>query len=145
MSAAHEPLILQVSDFVALLNQTLEYAYPNVTIVGELANFRVSKNRWVYFDLKDEYASVKCFGTVYMLPGPLVDGLMVQVRGAPRLHPQYGFSLNMQAIKPAGEGSLKRAKLVLEAQLKDEGLFAPERKRAIPYPATFIGRITSIE
>jgi exodeoxyribonuclease VII large subunit len=45
---------LSVSDFVALLNQTLETAYPYVTISGELANFRVSKNRWVYFDLKDE-------------------------------------------------------------------------------------------
>src|SRR5579859_7994567 len=91
-------LVLEVSDFVGLLNQTLEFAYPNVTIVGELANFRVSKNRWVYFDLKDELASVKFFGTVYMLPGPLEDGLMVQVRGMPRLHPLYGFSVNIQSI-----------------------------------------------
>jgi exonuclease VII large subunit len=37
-----------VSDFVAVLNQTLEFAYPYVEVQGELSNFRVSKNRWVY-------------------------------------------------------------------------------------------------
>jgi exonuclease VII large subunit len=48
-----EPLIFGVSDFVAVLNQTLELAYPFVTIEGELSGFRVARNRWVYFDLKD--------------------------------------------------------------------------------------------
>ena len=67
-------LILSVSDFVAVFNQTIEYAYPSVTIVGELTNFRISKNKWVYFDLKDDYSSLKFFGTVYQLPGPLEDG-----------------------------------------------------------------------
>jgi exonuclease VII large subunit len=62
---------LSVSEFVALLNQTLEFAYPNVIIIGELANFRISKNRWVYFDLKDDDAIVRFFGTVYVLPGHL--------------------------------------------------------------------------
>ena len=71
-------LQLSVSEFVALLNQTLEYAYPDLTISGELANFRVSKNRWVYFDLKDELASVKFFGTVYQLPGPLENGMLLK-------------------------------------------------------------------
>src|SRR5688572_30217030 len=92
-----------VGEFVSLLNQTLEYAYPNVTITGELANFKVSKNRWVYFDLKDGEASVRFFGTVYNLPGPLEDGIMLAVRGQPRLHPQYGFSVSVQHMQPAGE------------------------------------------
>jgi len=37
-----------VSDFVAVLNQTLDGAYPYVEVQGELSNFRVSKNKWVY-------------------------------------------------------------------------------------------------
>lgn len=137
--------VLAVSDFVAVFNQTLELAYPSVIIVGELSNFRVSKNRWVYFDLKDELASVKFFGTVYHLPGPLEDGLMVQVNGSPRLHPQFGFSVNIQSIQPVGEGSLKRAAALLEAKLKAEGLFDAERKRPLPYPPQKIGLITSGE
>jgi len=138
-----EVLVLSVSEFVDLLNQTLEFAYPRVTIVGELSNFRVSKNRWVYFELKDEQASIKCFGTVYMLPGPLEDGLLVQISGAPRLHPAYGFSINLQTIQPVGEGSLKRAASLLETKLRAEGLFADERKRLLPYPPQRIGLITS--
>lgn len=138
-------IVLSVSDFVGLLNQALEHAYPNVVIVGELANFRVSKNRWVYFDLKDDYSSVKFFGTVYQLPGPLEDGLMLQVRGNPRLHQLYGFSVTVQSIQPVGEGSLKKAAALLEAKLRTEGLFDESRKRALPYPPRRIGLITSGE
>ncbi|MEK7153720.1 MAG: exodeoxyribonuclease VII large subunit [Patescibacteria group bacterium] len=134
-----------VSEFVAVLNQTLEYAYPAVTITGELANFRVSKNRWVYFDLKDEEAKVRFFGTVYQLPGPLENGMMIAVRGMPRLHPQYGFSVTAQTIRPIGEGSIKKAAALLEAKLTAEGLFDAERKRPLPYPPLHIGLITSSE
>lgn len=137
--------VWSVSDFVAVLNQTLEFAYPSVVVQGELANFRVSKNRWVYFDLKDELASVRFFGTVYNLPGPLEDGLMLEVRAVPRLHPLYGFSMNIQSIRPVGEGSIRQAAALLEVKLEKEGLFAPERKRVLPYPPQHIGLITSKE
>lgn len=140
-----QQLTLSVSDFVGLLNQTLEVAYPHVCIVGELANFRVSKNRWVYFDLKDELASLRFFGSVYQLPGPLEDGLVLQVRGNPRLHPQYGFSVSVVSIQPVGEGSLRRAAALLEAKLRAEGLFESSRKRPLPYPSRRVGLITSAE
>ena len=138
-------LVFSVSDFVAVLNQTLEYAYPTVTIVGELSNFRISKNKWVYFDLKDEYSSVKFFGTIYQLSGPLEDGLTMQVRGVPRLHPLYGFSVTAQSMQPVGEGSIKKAASLLQEKLAKEGLFDPSRKRAIPYPPKSVGLIASSE
>jgi exodeoxyribonuclease VII large subunit len=138
-----EPVELSVSDFVGLLNQTLEYAYSGVVIVGELANLRISKNRWLYFDLKDEFSTVKFFGTVYMLPGPLEDGMLLKVRGLPRLHNLYGFSVNVQTIQPAGEGSIKKAAQLLQAKLTADGLFDSARKRALPYPPRRIGLITS--
>ncbi len=138
-------LTCTVSEFVALLNQTLEYAYPITVVTGELANFKVSKNRWVYFDLKDETASVRFFGTVYHLPGPLENGMMLSVRGVPRLHPQYGFSVSVQSIRPVGEGSIKKAAALLEATLRAEGLFDEDRKRPLPYPPARIGLITSGE
>ena len=105
MDAIGGDIAVSVSEFVSLLNGTLEYAFPSVIVTGELANFRVSKNRWVYFDLKDEQASVKFFGTVYQMPGPLEDGMLVAVQGVPRLHPLYGFSVTVQQVRPAGEGS----------------------------------------
>jgi exodeoxyribonuclease VII large subunit len=134
---------LGVSDFVALLNQTMEYAYPSVIITGELANLRVSKNRWVYFDLKDDNASVKFFGTIYQLPGPLEDGMLLKVRGTPKLHQLYGFSVTVMNIQPAGEGTIKRAAELLQAKLNAEGLFDLTRKRSLPYPPQRIGLIAS--
>lgn len=132
-----------VSEFVALMNQTLEFALPDIIIQGELANFRVSKNRWVYFDLKDERATVRFFGTVYQLPGPLEDGMLLKVRGQPRLHPQYNFSVNVLSIQPAGEGTIRRAAELLLKKLQAEGLFDEARKRPLPYPPQRIGLITS--
>ena len=134
-----------VSDFVASINQTFEYAYSSVVIVGELSNLRVSKGKWVYFDLKDAGASVKFFGTVYMMPGPLEDGMIVQVTGTPKMHPAYGFSVTAQSITPIGEGSIKKAAALLKAKLTNEGLFALERKRPLLYPPARIGLIASGE
>ncbi len=136
-------LVLSVSDFVAVFNQTIDYAYPSVIISGELANLRVSKNRWLYFDLKDEISTLKFFGNVQQLPGPLEDGMMLKVRGQPRLHHLYGFSVNILAIQPAGEGTIRRAAQLLQAKLKAEGLFDEARKRALPYPPARIGLIAS--
>lgn len=138
-----QEVVLGVSDFVAVLNQTLDYAYPEVTIMGELANLRVSRGRWIYFDLKDEVSCVKFFGSVRQLPGPLEDGMVLRVRGAPRLHHQYGFSVNVLSIRPAGEGTIRRAAQLLQAKLTKEGLFDPARKRALPYPPARIGLVTS--
>jgi exodeoxyribonuclease VII large subunit len=139
-----EPAVeLSVSQFVDLLNQTLEFAFNGVVVVGELANLRVSKNRWVYFDLKDEGATVKFFGMVYQLPGPLEDGMVLRVRGLPKLHNLYGFSVNVVNIQLAGEGTIKRGAELLKAKLLAEGLFDDSRKRRLPYPPSRIGLVAS--
>lgn len=137
--------VFSVSDFVAVFNQTLEAVYPSVTIVGELSNFKISKNKWVYFDLKDEYSSIRFFGTIYALPGPLEDGMILEVVGQPRLHASFGFSVNVRTVRPVGEGSIKKAAQLLEAKLEAEGLFAVERKRPIPYPPKRIALVTSLQ
>ncbi len=137
--------VLSPSDFVAFLNQTLEYAYPNVVIEGELSGLRISKNSWVYFSLKDENSSVDFFGSVLRLPGPLEDGMMLRVSGQPRLHPRYGFSVNFSAINPVGKGSLKKAADLLRVKLEGEGLFSPDRKRLLPEAPTRVGLITAAD
>lgn len=135
--------LLYPSEFVAVVNQTLEYAYPVVAIDGELSNLKISKNRWLYFDLKDDQAKVSFFGTVYNLPGPLEEGMILRVVAQPRLSPLYGFSLNILNIALSGEGSIKKAHDLLKVKLTNEGLFAQERKRSLPSAPTTIGLITS--
>lgn len=137
-----EPIV-GVSEAVAFLNQTLEAVYPTMTVIGELANFKVAKNRWIYADLKDDNAKLRCFGTIYQLPGPLVDGMMIEIVAEPRLHPQFGFNLNIKSMRPVGEGSIKKAANLLQEKLEKEGLFAPERKRLVPYGPVKVGLIAS--
>lgn len=137
-------LEFSVSDALSLINQTLEFAYPSLTIIGELSNYRISKDKWLYFDLKDEGGIIKFFGTVYNLPGPLENGIILKVRATPRLHPQYGFSFTVQKIVPAGEGSLKKAQDLLKAKLTREGLLDPTRKRLLPYPPETVALVTSL-
>ncbi|MDQ3123339.1 MAG: exodeoxyribonuclease VII large subunit [bacterium] len=136
---------LTPSEFVALTNQALEHAFPLVEIEGEVLNFKISKNRWVYFDIADESSKLRCFGTVYMLPAPVEDGMMLRVVATPRLHPQFGFSLNLQSLQFSGEGTIKKASDLLMARLEKEGLFAVDRKRQLPYPPERIALVTSGE
>ncbi len=145
MSAETTPteVIFGVSDFVAALNQTLDYAYGRVCIKGEIANFRISKNRWVYFSLKDESSSVAFFGSIYQMSMPLGDGMLVRVWGMPRLHNLYGFSVSFQQVQPIGQGSIKKSMLLLKAKLEAEGLFDVSRKRQLPWAPKRIALITS--
>lgn len=123
---------LTVSDFIALTNQTLEYAYPSVEIEGEVASFKVNQEKYVFFDLKDAGGSVGCFMTVWQLRVPIEDGMKVIVTATPKLTQWGKFSLTVRAIRPSGEGSLKKSFELLRAKLDKEGLFAPERKRLLP-------------
>lgn len=140
-----ENIPIGVSDAVGLINQTLDNVYPQMTVVGELINLRLAKGKWVYFDIRDEYSKLHCFGTTYVLPGPLEDGMMVEVVVVPRLHPQFGFSANLSSVRPVGEGSLLKAASLLQKKLEAEGLFALERKRTITKIPTKIALITSDE
>lgn len=132
-----------VTDFISLVNQIYELAYPTINIVGELANFRVSRNKWIYFDLKDEFSTLKFFGSVYMLKSPLEDGMMLKVRSYPRMHNNYGFSMQVQNIEPVGEGSLKKAAELLQIKLTKLGIFDMDKKRLLPHPPDRIALITS--
>lgn len=139
------PPVFIVSDFVAAFNQSLDVIYPEVLIQGELSNFRVSKGVWVYFDLQDEIASVKFFGNVRILPGPLEDGMLLEVAGRPYLHPKFGFSVQITGVRAIGKGSINRAYQMLNNKLKKEGLFDSSRKRALPNIPQKVGVITSLE
>ena len=138
-----ENLVLSVSDFVAITNQTLEYAYPSVEIEGEVAEFKVNQNKYVFFNLKDQESSVGCFMMVYALRVPIEDGMKVVIKAAPKLTKWGKFSLTVQQIRPSGEGSLKKSFELLRAKLEKEGLFALERKRLLPTLPEHVAVISS--
>lgn len=131
------------TDFIDVANQTLEYAYGSILIEGEVASFKVNQGKWVFFDIKDAESSIPCFMTLFQLRMPLEDGMKVVVRGVPKITKWGKFSFTVQAVRPVGEGSLKKAYEILKKKLADEGLFAAERKRQIPKDLTKIGVISS--
>jgi exodeoxyribonuclease VII large subunit len=139
------PIKLSVSEFVALVNQTLEYAYPAIEVEGEVASFKVNQQKFIFFDLKDEGASVGCFMTVWQLRVPIEDGMKVIVRAVPKLTQWGKFSLTVQTIRPSGEGSLKKSFELLREKLEKEGLFDESRKRLLPTIPSRIGVISSIQ
>lgn len=140
-----ENTLLSVSDFVALTNQTLEYAYPTVSLVGEVSEYKVIQGKWVSFKLKDAGAVVSCFGSVFQLRTPVTDGMKIVVVSQPRLNQKGYFTLNIKSMKPVGEGSIKKGFELLKAKLEAEGLFAPERKRPLPRIPRRVAVITSTE
>lgn len=140
-----ETLVLGVSDLVALVNQTLEYAYTSVVVEGELSSFKVSKGKYVFFDLKDDQSVVSCFMMVYQLRTALEDGMKVRAVVSPKLTAWGKFSLTVRNIAPVGEGTIKRSFELLRARLDKEGLFDPGRKRPLPTMPQRIGLIASTE
>ena len=133
------------TEFIAVVNQTLEYAYSSVTIVGEVASFKVNQGKWVFFDVKDEESSISCFMTLFQLRQPLEDGMKVIVRGVPKLTKWGKFSFTVTAVQPVGEGSLKKAFELLKKKLSDEGLFDEAKKRELPKYLTKLGVISSTQ
>jgi exodeoxyribonuclease VII large subunit len=144
---------LSVSQFLASVNSGFEEMFPTgVPVRGELAEFHVSQGKWVWFKLKDEEAVVDCFMTVWDLErsglgaDTLDDGLVIVADGLPSVFPKSGrFSFKVKRLKLDGEGSLRRAYERLRAKLEAEGVFAVERKRALPRFPERIGIIASRE
>jgi len=137
--------VFSVSEFVSEINALL--AFP-VAIEGEVSGFSVNQGKWVFFDLKDEKeeAIVPCFMVAWNLKVQIEDGMRVRVYGSPRVHPKSGkFSVTVERVEPVGEGALKRAYELMRKKLESEGLFALERKRAIPRFPEHIGLIASRE
>lgn len=133
------------TDLISMINQTLEYAYSSVMVTGEVSSFKVNQGKWVFFDLKDEESSVSCFMPVWDLRVPLEDGMKVVARAVPKLTKWGKFSLTVNAVKPVGEGSLKKAYEMLKKKLAGEGLFDPAKKRKLPEDLTRLGVISSCQ
>jgi exodeoxyribonuclease VII large subunit len=142
------PQSIRVSEYLGLVNFALrEVIHEGIYIEGEVAQYKVSQGKWVYFDLKDEESGelLPCFSTMFT-PGMnvIADGMRIRVRGYAKIYEKNGrFSLTVQEAIPSGEGALRKAFEQLRDRLEREGLFSADRKRAIPRFPERIGLITS--
>ena len=135
----------RVSDFLAVVNQSLDVAFGVVEVEGEVSSFNVNHQKYVFFDLKDATGSVSCFMTVWQLRTPIEYGMKVVVRAAPKVTNRGKFSLTVSDIRPIGEGSLKKSFELLRAKLEKEGLFDDARKRSLPTLPSRVAVISSTD
>jgi len=119
----------------------------DVWVQGEISNLSRPASGHVYFTLKDSSAALKCVmwkTSAARLGIPLQDGKAVEVHGKIGVYEVSGqYQLYADQIRPVGEGALYQEFMRLKAMLEAEGLFAPERKRAIPIFPQKIGIVTS--
>ncbi len=137
-----------VTGFVEFVNAAFnEAVFPDgVTVEGEVADYRVSQGKWIWFLLKDEESTVSCFATVWQLRTPLEDGMQVRIYGMPKVYPKSGkFSIVVERAEPVGTGALRRSFELLKNKLEEEGLFDASRKRPLPRFPERIGLIASGE
>lgn len=133
--------VMSVSEFIEQINGIIAGEF---VVEGEVSQYKISQGKWIFFDLKDDKAVVNCFATVFNLSQPLEDGMKIRVLGYPKIHDRSGrFSITVQKVELVGEGSLKKAYLLLKKKLEDEGLFNIERKRVLPELPAKIGAIAS--
>jgi exodeoxyribonuclease VII large subunit len=122
---------------------------PTVWVEGEVTELR-RQERWasVFLTLKDP-SDGSCLG-VSMPRGQfdalrldLADGDRVHVYGRPELYEARGeFRLRALSLERFGLGDHLAALERLKKKLADEGLFAAERKRPLPFLPRRIGLVT---
>lgn len=145
-SASNLPEI-SVSELAGAVKRTLEGAFDRVRVRGELGRVTIAKSGHLYADLKDDNAVISMImwkGAVQQIKFRPEEGLEVIAEG--KLTTYAGrsqYQLVAERLEPAGAGALMALLDERRRRLAAEGLFAPERKLAIPQFPQVIGVVTS--
>jgi len=140
---------LTVTELSQMVKGTLERELEAVWVVGEISNFRIPPSGHLYFTLKDDRSQIA--GVMFRRQGLELsfepeDGMEVLCFGRVSLYPARGdLQLYVETMEPRGSGALYLAFEQLKKRLGEEGLFAPERKRALPFLPSSIGIVTSLK
>lgn len=136
-----------VSELSGAVKRVVEGAFDHVRVRGEVGRVSRPRSGHLYLDLKDDravLASVCWKGVAARLEVQPEEGMEVVATGRLTTFPgQSRYQLVIDNIAPAGVGALMAMLEKRKKALAAEGLFAPERKRPIPYLPDTIGVITS--
>ncbi|HVI10582.1 MAG TPA: exodeoxyribonuclease VII large subunit [Candidatus Binatia bacterium] len=145
--APPERRVWTVRALVAAVRTQVEREYADAWVEGEISNFRAPDSGHLYFTLKDGNAQIRVVmfrSSARFLRFRPADGMQVIVRGRVTIYEERGeLQISAEYIEPKGAGGLQVAFEQLKAKLEGEGLFAAERKKAIPALPSRIGIVTS--
>ena len=149
MSKSTNKEYYSVSEITLIVKELLESNLNDVTVIGELSNFKPHSSGHWYFTLKDGSAQISCTmwkglnSYVFFTPQ---DGMKVILRGRVTVYaPRGTYQLDVKSMQPAGAGDLQLAFEALKNKLNSEGLFDEENKVWIPEMPERIGIITARE
>jgi exodeoxyribonuclease VII large subunit len=141
--------IFSVSEITQSIRFILESTFEQISIEGEISNFKAHSSGHWYFSLKDENAIINCTmwkglnNYVFFSPE---DGMKVIVTGRITVYlPRGSYQIDVRSMKPAGVGELQAAFERLKQKLLAEGLFESQYKKPIPTFPKRIGLITATE
>ncbi len=120
-----------------------------IMVKGEISNFVCHyKSGHCYFSLKDKESSIKAVmfaSAAARLKFQPEDGMDAVVSGSISVYERDGvYQLYATDIIPEGAGKESLALEQLKKKLADEGIFAEEHKRPLPYMPRKIGAVTSL-
>jgi exodeoxyribonuclease VII large subunit len=143
--------VVTVSELNTKVSRLLE-AEPelrNVWLRGEISNWTGphGSSGHAYFSVKDDDAEIDCVMWRRNVQGLTIepgDGMEVLARGSVGLYEKRGsYQFYIEQMLEAGRGDLYLRYQQLKAELDEEGLFDPERKRSLPAFPRAIGVVTS--
>lgn len=139
---------LTVSQITQQIQNQLEEKYDWIQIRGEISNYKRAPSGHAYFSLKDDNAILNCVawrGSVARWSSlGLEDGLEIIAGGKITVYPPRGqYQLVVSSIRLAGMGALQHRFETLKRILAEEGLFAAENKKPLPFLPRRIALITS--
>ena len=119
----------------------------DIFIKGEISNFKNHSTGHFYFSMKDEGSLIRAVmfrasaSKLAFLPE---NGMKIIAHGRVASFVRDGqYQLYVDSMEPDGVGSLYIAYEQLKKKLEAQGMFAPDRKKAIPKIPSRIGIITS--
>ncbi len=119
----------------------------DIWVQGEVSNVSFPSSGHIYFTLKDETASLRCViwkWTAQYFSIRLEDGMAVDIHGKFGVYEKGGqYQFYVDSMRLQGEGRLYQEFLRLKRKLEGEGLFDPQKKKAIPIFPKLIGVVTS--
>ena len=148
----NKPRVLGVAELARAIRAALGKSFSNLWVEGEVAGLRAAGSGHVYFTLKDELEDAALDVVIYRTSltararSLLQDGARIRLLGQPQFWPPRGrLQFVAERAAPAGKGALLEALEKLKEKLAKEGLFADERKRAIPSEPRVVGVVTSAD
>jgi exodeoxyribonuclease VII large subunit len=149
--ADNEPRPLTVAELDRAIKGAVEDAFSApVWVEGEVTGARPAPSGHLYFCLKDEREEAAIDVVMYRanvtprMRALCVDGARLRLRGKPTVWaPRGRLQLIADRLQATGRGALLEALEKLKAKLAAEGLFAQERKRALPGAPRVVGVVTS--